>query len=117
MSEKIPSHTKDWTVRLLKHLADGEWHPYEEIMDEISPTIPPGTAFRCAEYYRSYYYKKAGREVSDRKYGHTTDTIKTGQRLLLGRSIQGLNRKGRLEVEYDETNPKRKRPIKVRKVR
>lgn len=43
---------------LFKLLADGQWHPYENIRDELAATVPPGRALRKyqerVEYARKY---------------------------------------------------------------
>ncbi len=48
----------DDTRSLFKLLADGQWHPYEQIRDELAATVPPGRALRKyqerVEYARKY---------------------------------------------------------------
>ncbi len=106
-----------WTLRLLEKIKDGEWYDYRDVLIEVSELVPPGMAWRKAEYYREYHYRSRGKEPSDRKYGDRNDTIKTGQRLIVGKSITDLRRRGRIEVEYDEaSNSKRKTPKRIRRL-
>ncbi len=48
----------DDTIMLFKLLADGQWHPYEEIRDRLAATVPPGRALRKyqerVDYARRY---------------------------------------------------------------
>ncbi len=46
----------DDTIMLFKLLADGEWHPYQEIKDKLGASVPPGRALR--KYEEAY---RAGR--------------------------------------------------------
>lgn len=105
-----------WTLALLKLLEDGEWRDYRDVLREVSPLVPPAVAFRKAEYFREYHYKSKGEEVRERSHGDRNDTIKTGQRYIVGRTIAALRRHGRIEVEYAEGTGKRKRPQRVRRV-
>lgn len=38
-----------WALKVLDVLADGEWHPLNEVLDAATPYVPPGIAARHAE--------------------------------------------------------------------
>lgn len=109
-----PTDDRPWTQKLLDQLSDGEWHDYKTLIKEVSLVVPEDLALEKAEYYRSRHYLKAGNPVAERTHGDVTNTIKTGQRLVLSRAIQSLSRRNRVEVEYSNENPKRRKPERIR---
>lgn len=105
-----------WTEELLGVLAGGVWRTYEEVLDETMSSVPEELALRVAERYRSYHYKRSGRDVSTRKYGEVSDSIKTGRKTIISRAIQDMKRSGRVELEYHESELKRKRIKRLRRM-
>lgn len=104
-----------WTVAVLDHLADGEWHDYIETVLVACEHVPEEQAFEKAEYYRQYHYSKSGRDIPERRYGDRGDSVKTGQRFIVSKCLQSLVSRGIVHVAYDENdNRKRKRPVAVR---
>lgn len=106
-----------WKQALLEALEGGDWHPYNDVLSAVAPTVPPDMAFQKAEYYRQYHYRKKGKQPSDRQHGTNLDTVKTGQRFIVSRTIQNLKRRGLVEVE-GKTLPggTRQRPYRIRLV-
>lgn len=110
------SKAHPWTEKILEILSDGEWHNYKDVRDQAARLVPPGIAFRKAEANRVRHYQRQGREVMDRKYGSRDDTVLSGQRAFVNKSLTSLIRRGRVEVEYG-TQPTRKRAEKIRLAR
>lgn len=104
-----------WTIKLHELLDDGSWRDYKETLCEIALMVPEDVAFSKGEYYRQYHYKARGREAEARKNGCREDTIRTGQKLIAARAVQALRKRGVIEVEYDDANPQRKRPSRIRR--
>lgn len=104
-----------WTQAILSLLDDGEWHDYRETVRVASACVPEEQAFAKAEYYRQYHYTRRGAMVADRRYGDREDTVKTGQRFIVSKSLQSLAKRGKIELSYDEADTRtRKRPVSVR---
>lgn len=119
--KKVAKQAHPWTVRLLEILdggttLPGDWRDYQDILDEVAPLVPDDIAWKKAEWYREYHYKKSGKPVKPRRYGDSADTIKTGQRFIVAKSIQDLRRHGRVEVEYASDTAKRKKPLRIRRL-
>lgn len=113
-----PSGSKahPWTEKILEILSDGEWHDYKDVRDSAARLVPPGVAFRQAEANRVRHYQRQGREVVERKYGSREDTVLSGQRAFVNKSLTNLIRRGRVEAVYG-AQPRRKRAEKIRLAR
>lgn len=108
--------THPWTTLVFELLQDGEWHEFTAVRDQAAMLVPSHTAFHAAEARRARHYKQQNREVQDRQYGSREDTILSGQRAFVTKSIQEMRRNGRIEVEYGE-QPQRKRVVRIRLIR
>ena len=69
----------DDTRQLFKLLADGGWHSYEEIRDEIARAVPPGRALRKYQERIDYARKQKGDPEYDTDLSED-DRIYYGQR-------------------------------------
>lgn len=49
VSVKNTTRLSDLSLRILALLEDGEWHDWEDVIDAVMYTIPPGEAFRYAD--------------------------------------------------------------------
>lgn len=105
-----------WTLRVIEAISDGEWHAYEDVVKEAMAEVPEQPAFDKAEWYREYHYRKKGKEPAARRYGDREDTIRTGQRFIVSRSIQSLRRRRLVEVQYEDKGGVRKRPTAIRSI-
>lgn len=103
-----------YKAAILDALKDKEWHDYGDILEEVGQLVDPDVAYSKAEYYRAYHYKRSGKNLQDRVHGAKEDTVKTGQRLVVSKCIQTLRRNQKVEVEFDDANPKRRRPVRIK---
>lgn len=107
-----------WHRKLLDILSDGEWHDYEQLIQECAPMVPPGLAWRKAEQNRLKYYEREKREAEPRHYGDRTNTILTGQRAVIQRALVNIRKQRRMDTEYqDIPNSKRLRPTRIRLIK
>jgi len=103
-----------WKTALVEALSDGEWHNYKQIVQDISSSVPPDMGFNKGEYYRQYHYRKKGQEPPKRRYGTDTDTMRTGQRVVLSRTIQNLCHSHVIEIQRTTDPGVRSRPEFIR---
>lgn len=109
----LKSNIHPWTTKIVDVLQDGEWHPYEEVMEATSFLVPPGMAWRKAEESRLRHYTKTGQPPGERVRGNRSDTIRSGQRYYINHALKALRKSNRIEVEYG-TQEVRKRPTRIR---
>lgn len=105
-----------WCQPLFILLGDGEWHDYDTMMNQIGPHVPDDTAFEKGEYYRTYHYVRRGLPPKPRQDGGNSATIRTGQRIVIARTIRLLQARQRVFVESIQQGPRRRRPVRVRMV-
>lgn len=103
-----------WCLALFELLDDGDWHDWETVMKEVGPAVPDELAFEKGEYYRAYYYRRRGETVRPRLLGGKAATIRSGQRLVLTRTIRLLETRRRVILEFEEQGPRRKKPVRLR---
>lgn len=103
-----------WCEHLFKVLGDGEWHGYEALMEEVGPFVPDDLAFEKGEYYRVYHFHRRGEVPKPRQRGGFAATVRTGQRIVLARTIRLLVAHQRVLLESEEQGPRRRRPIRLR---
>lgn len=105
-------------VKLIEILDDGLWHEHGEVMSSLAALVPSEEAWKKGEWYREYHYKRSGRPVGERRFGTEANTIASGQRVIAGKVIENLRRRGQIEVEYDQSRPdaKRRRISRIRKI-
>lgn len=104
--------------QLLKILADGAWHPYEEVLARLMASVAPGKALRNYErrsgHYHANYAERRGPELSE------DEKITSGQRSLARRAIRSLSLRfieTRQEPDGTEFVRKREQPVPVRSPR
>lgn len=81
---------------MLAVLADGEWHPFEELIRAGAPHVPPSHA---QQWYRTGLSSKhTGNQPYKVKATDVHDQIRDGRRDGLRRQIAKMNQDGRIEV-------------------
>lgn len=103
-----------WCEPLFDLLSDGEWHDYETVMNLIGSFVPDDLAFEKGEYYRAYHYLRRKEPVKPRQAGGDAATVRTGQRIVLARTIRLLVARRRIVVESVQQGPRRKSPTRLR---
>ena len=96
-----------WTIEIVKLLDDDEWHSMAEILALAMPLVPPNRAWRSAESARL----SSSRTKTPKDRVKTMDKaaiIRVGQRIEVVRSLANLRVNGRVEVEYQFPELKRK---------
>lgn len=95
----MPAPTTAWTRRALDELADGDWHPYADIVATAATTVPPGRAYRSAEYNRQHPTRRSA--PGPRVRGDADTAIATGARETARRAILQLIRRGTVQRDGD----------------
>lgn len=79
-------------------LEDGEWHEYNEVVENSMLVVPPGEAVRIAEKARTGAIRRTGREAGGRtkntEYGQI---VAIGQRAKTTQTIHAMCNNGRIE--------------------
>lgn len=103
---------------VLEVIKDGEWHKIEEVIDKVSPLVPPGVAWRHAEKKRQNYYTRRNREPGARIREVSQEAIIfSGRRSIARKCINDMNRQGRgqrIEVEWNDPSSPKKRISKIK---
>lgn len=103
---------------VLEVIKDGEWHPIEDVIDKVSPTVPPGVAWRFQEKRREAHYRSSNREMGARVKDVSQESIIfSGRRALARKCINDMNRSGRgqrIEVEWNDPSSSRKRISRIK---
>ena len=83
---------------LLRLVADGQWHPYEEIAQQVMATVAPGKALRRYEDRRA---KRMAREPFRRRMAELSDQekISSGRRLVSNRAFNSMKTRF-IDVEW-----------------
>lgn len=81
----------EWRKRVQALLEDGEWHEQEPVVRDAMRFVPPGPAYRHAEYART-----RGNDAP-RQRGDQSDAIAAGQRQMTMQSIHAAVRNGKIE--------------------
>lgn len=103
-----------WCQPLFDVLADGEWHDYETVMNLVGAFVPHDLAWEKGEYYRTYHYVRRGEPVKPRADGDDAATVRSGQRIVVARTIRLLVTRRRIIVESRQQGPRRKTPTRLR---
>lgn len=83
--------------RATELLGDGQWHPYEQVLNALMPLVPPGLALRKSEQERLASLQTRKKEAKPRTRPRTTEElIRSGQRSV-ARSF--LQNKGVFEAD------------------
>lgn len=88
MSGRMSPHGR----RVRELLSDGEWHPLEEVYRVAGPVIPPGQAYRRAEYNRVRQLQQRSIPPKPRVKGTREMAINSGRRNLVYDIIYGMVR-------------------------
>lgn len=85
------------TDKVLTILADGQWHPLHEIVDQLAVMMPPGAAYRRSEQGRRRRQRARNMPVTERQRGDKDSAIAAGQRIAAREVVRGLRDRGRVE--------------------
>lgn len=97
---RVASPLSPWTARALEILADGAWHPIAVVIDAAAKTVPPGRAFRMAEYQRNQPARRPDGPGARVRGGRDT-SIRTGAHETARKAVLDLRRRGRIERDGD----------------
>jgi hypothetical protein len=91
---------------LLRLLDDDEWHPFEDIVNRLASTVPPGKALRRYDQREEYRRQHYGKE---RVHAELTEgeKIASGQRTLAVVAVHSL-RKRYVELNEERTQIRRR---------
>jgi hypothetical protein len=78
-------------------LADGRWHPFDELVEAIAKAVPPGEAYRRAEAERARSATRAGRTAGARSRGDEATAVASGARRIARDLIRRRVDRGTLE--------------------
>lgn len=88
-----------WGAAVVAALADGNWHPIEDVIAEAMRAVPPGVAYRRGERRRVGAY--VGAPVERRK-GDAVDAMESGARTIVRDVIDARVRRGTVERRGDQ---------------
>lgn len=98
-----------WVKQVLVILRDGEWHDFTKVINELAKLVPPGVAYRRGEKYSH------GGELKTRtRPKPKEEIIRIGAREEVRVALRGLVGTGRIEYDYRQVGPVKKRPARVR---
>ena len=105
----MPRQINPLTQAVLDRLSDNQWHDYEDVIRDVEYLIPPGVAYKQAEFnYQVRYPDKERKVEPDKK-----SLVRSGQRYLVVRTLISLRSTGKVEVLYSNEQTRRK-PKSVR---
>lgn len=94
-----------WSKKIIEILEDGEWWPFETVVDIAGALVPEDLAFEKNKNIRSSH--------STVRVPSYDEAVRQGRRVYIVNAIRSFRDNGRIEVKYGE-QPKRKRPSEIR---
>lgn len=96
----------EWGAALVGMLADGAWHPVDEVLDVMAAKVPPGRAYRRGETMRAQKVgARGGDPQAPRQRGDKAIATAAGARSIARGALRSRLRDGRLEHRQTPAGP------------